>query len=156
MNKLIFITGLASGGKTTTIKAFLKLFGKNKTGSSIKVNNKSYQVRDYSNCDVGWDNFMTRVKKYCIDKNLIYPLCIDINNKESNYADFNQIIDFLNSLNTNHDLYFFIIKNGSRNRHLEEQHINVIKQQYGLGKIKIIDNTSADNSDNLKNFIESI
>jgi len=37
MNKLIFVTGLANGGKTTTIKAFLKLFGKK---NRYKYNNK--------------------------------------------------------------------------------------------------------------------
>jgi len=156
MNKLIFVTGLANGGKTTTIKAFLKLFGKIRTGTNITINGKSYQIRDYSNCDVGWDEFIKRVKKFSLNKNLLYPLCLDINNKENNYTNFNQIVEFLDSLNSNHDLYFFIIKNGNKNRSLKEEYINTIKQKYDLSKIKIIDNNLADNSNELKEFLESI
>lgn len=156
MKKLIFVTGLANGGKTTSIKSLLKSFGKTRTGSNIKINGLPYQVRDYSNCDVGWDNFVQRVKKYSFNTNLIYPLCLDIQNKKENYPEIEQIFDFLSSLKKDHILYFFIIKHGKDNRSLENEYIETLKRVYSEQNVQIVDNNKANNSEELRKFIERI
>jgi GTPase SAR1 family protein len=149
MKNIYFVVGLENGGKTSTIKSLLKMFDKKRTGSNIKINNIIYQVRDYSNCDIGRNRFKKRGEKY-MKRNLIYPLCLDIKNN----PPFEEIVEFLKKLEKNHKIYLFIIENGKNNRSIKENYVESLRAKFNK-RLVSIKNSRADNSNQLLDFIKN-
>jgi len=152
MKKIIFVTGLANGGKTTTLKRLIQKFDKDYLRANITINSLIYHVRDGSNCDYSWEKYQERVKKYSYHKNLIYPLCLELgyNNNTSSMQD---ILFFLKSLEKTHELYFFTLVNGAANRKIEQKYLDELQNSFF--HLKVFDPSQADMSNQLLEYLQT-
>lgn len=154
MKKIIFVTGLANGGKTTTLKELIKKFGRQRLRANIYINNTTYHVRDCSNCDMGWENYQKRVRSLSQSKNLIYPLCLELGNKQDNDATIIEVINFLKSLEQTHELHFFVLANGTDNRKINQNYLDDLQSNYV--NLKIFDPSQANMSNQLLEYLQTM
>jgi hypothetical protein len=111
MKKLILITGVANGGKTTTLKEIAnrkRLFKK----TIVKIADNKFHIFDNSNCDISIPCWLYKVQKVKEDGNLIGTFCIDSKNEVCplEILDSPFIIEELKKLNV--DVYFFVLPEG--------------------------------------------
>jgi GTPase SAR1 family protein len=151
--KIIFVTGLANGGKTTTLKQLIKKFNKDYLRANITINSINYHVRDGSNCDFSWDEYQKRVKKYSLNKNFIYPLCLELGYNH-NTSDIQDILLFLKSLEETHELYFFVLVNGAQNKKIEQKYLDELRNSFS--NLIVFDPSQADMSNQLLKYIQNI
>jgi hypothetical protein len=109
--KLILITGVANGGKTSTLK---DLSGRKRfhPNSSLYIKGKKFYLFNNSNCDLSLQCWLHKVWKVKEDVNLIGTFCIDTKNEicPLNILDDSFVITELKKLNV--DIYFFVLSKG--------------------------------------------
>lgn len=153
MKKIIFVTGLANGGKTTTLKELIKKFGRQRLRAKIAISSIEYHVRDESNCDRSWKQYKDRVRELSNNKHLIYPLCLELG-YHNNTSSIQDILVFLHSLKQTHELYFFLLLNASDNRKVSAQCIDDLQDNFT--NVHICNPSNANMSDKLLQYIQQI
>jgi hypothetical protein len=151
--KIIFVTGLANGGKTTTLKGLIHKFGRQRLKAKITIHANSYHVRDESNCDRSWKKYQERVIDLSKNKNLIYPLCLELG-YHHNTSDIHDILLFLKSLEETHELYFFVLVNGAQNKKIELKYLDEFRNLFS--NLIVFDPSQEDMSNQLLKYIQLI
>jgi len=134
VKKLVFIVGLANGGKTTTLYRYInrKRLSENFTK---KINGYKFHFSDKSNCDISIPCWLHKVYKIKEVDNLVTTFCIDFKKEicKLEELDINFVIKKLKSLGV--DIYFYILPDG-RDGTIDQSKVKILEVEFGINKIK--------------------
>ena len=156
MKKLILITGLAKGGKSTTLKEFIGRKRLHKTFIK-KVSFHKFHIFEKSNCDISIPCWLYQVYKIKEVDNLIGTFCIDTKNElcpmEILNMDF--VIKELKKLNI--DIYFYVLSNG-RDTKVDMSKVDILKSEFGADKVECNNAITSDGnfSKDFEKYVEII
>ena len=157
MKKLILITGLANGGKTTTILNYLNQ-GSLSDKTFRNINNHNFAFFETSNCDTGVTCWLEKIYRINKIDNLLGSLCIDVKNEECYLEEFGLDFKIKKLQGLDMDIYFFILPNGKDNRAVDMVEVEKLKKEFGDKKVIIskLQKDNGDSSEELKTIIENI
>ena len=156
MKKLIFITGLANGGKSTTLRRYInrkRLF----KSFSKTVNKHKFHVFENSTCDISVPCWLHKVYKIKEVDNLIGTFCIDTKNElcPLDVLNIDFIIKELKQINV--DIYFYVLVNG-RDNSVDMKKVEILTSEFGADKVECNHTETLDGnfSEDFKKYIQTI